>query len=194
MKKFILFSCLIILVLGFTLSTLVKNKYCERNNCGKGYDCEKDDCGTRKKGFDYKNECKKCWGEEKKCESGWEFKKKNGCKPICKPECKPRCEPVCEYKCEPECKPRCEPVCRPRCKPRCKPKCKPYYCDKPNKKQYRCKKDNCGDDCHYDKKYCDDEYCKKDCYKPHKKCDNNDEECRRGHRNYRECSIGRCPE
>lgn len=70
------------MVLGFTLSALAEkeqNKYYEKSDCGKGYECKADDCGVKKKGFCYENECKKGWAKEKNSESCWEKKKEPKC-------------------------------------------------------------------------------------------------------------------
>ncbi len=81
MKKFFLFTCLVIMVLGFTLSTVAEkeeNKYYEKDHCGTGYACKVNDCGIKKKGYGYNNALHKGWGHVNKCESGYGYKKKKG--------------------------------------------------------------------------------------------------------------------
>lgn len=146
MKKLLLYSCLIILVLGFTLSTLAtkaQKKYYVKRDCGKGYVKKDDDCGVKKKGWAYEDECKKGWKHAKKGGSGWVYKKKK--------------EPECHYdKYEP-------PYCG-KCYKRHYGYCKKDY---GHGGHHYGKKKYCDDDgykkknCYKPYKKCDDDY---ECY------------------------------
>jgi hypothetical protein len=106
MKKYVILSALMALVLPFALSAQeVDSKSVEVKSIvasSEGFLASCNRCPTKPK----------C---ERKCEPK---------KPRCAPKCKPK--PKCERKCEPR-KPRCEkpkPKCeKPKCAPRCKPKC-----------------------------------------------------------------------
>lgn len=91
MKKFLLFTCLVIMVLGFTLSTLAEKeqkKYFEKEHCGTGHECRVDDCGIKQKGYCVKDKCQKNWGQEKNCGSCWGYKKKKVPRYHYKPACR----------------------------------------------------------------------------------------------------------
>jgi len=173
MNKFQLYACVIIMVLGQSLSTLAEKeqkKYYQTSECEKGYECKADDCGEQKRGYCKENECKKAWGCEKKGEECWVKKKK--------PEChyKNYVSPYQgkfhrvhdglfrrDYRYPKECYPE-EKKCYKECHPVRKKRC---HVPRHNHKKHRCK--------------------------PYKKCDD-DAYCEKGYKNYRECSIGNAPD